>query len=520
MMSAIANSLPKPERFDLYVRKIRAICGMHSVQVGSRADLPGFMQKLLEDRHLAMDFWALVGKLSNRDGGELSDDQMLAVIVEGVAGGELSGYDRETKRNVDDLRAMLAGVDIRSPGESQVEISPFPRGETGPPGDAEWKNRVIQLPLRPPDSRAALTPEEADGGSAYRPTYSTALPAAPPVELDEELLRLELARLVQLYFDHIDKKKSKLESHLEGLTSVGTVASPTIRRSLEDPNTGKTEELNSWPGGKSRLVLEPDTFLPERNEHSTPVSLEDDPPPPGYRKAILALVFVVVFFEAAFFVYQNRLPLQREINALVQDVREKTGMATPPNLTPLPRAPIGEDASAAQPEQSNQSSEQSTRQGVSTPPPAKTGATNTPGLAASPASRVAGDRVNSSSPRKATTDHAAVQAEQESSDVISLTDLAGAVLVPPAVMEDNLVVSRVPAYPEAAKIDGIEGSVVIQAIISTDGTVKRAHVISGDSHLRNAALEAVYRWRYRPYLLNGRPVDVTTNITVDFDLDR
>jgi TonB family protein len=514
MMSAIANSLPKPERFDLYVRKIRAICGMHSVQVGSRTDLPGFMQKLLEDRHLAMDFWALVGKLSNHDGGELSDDQMLAVIVEGVTGGELSGFDRETKRNVDDLRSMLAGVDIRNPEESQVEIAPFPRGETVPQGEAEWKNRVIQLPLRPPDSRATFTPEEADAESAYRPTYSAPLPATPPMELDEELLRLELARLVQLYFDHVDKKKNKPEP--EGLTSVGTVANPTIRRSLEDPNTEKAEELNFWPGGKSRLVLEPDSFVPERSELPIPVSLEDDPSPPGYRRAILALVFVVVFFEAGFFVYQNRMPLQREISALVQDIREKTGMATPSNLSPLPRAPIEEDVSAAQPEQSNQSSRKSTRQRVSTPP-AHIGVSNTPRRAASSGSRAPGD--NSTTARNATTDRTAVQSE-EPSDVISLTDLAGAVLVPPAVMEDNLVVSRVPAYPEAAKIDGIEGSVVIQAIISTNGTVKRAHVISGDSHLRNAALEAIYKWRYRPYLLNGRPVDVTTNITVDFDLDR
>ena len=87
-------------------------------------------------------------------------------------------------------------------------------------------------------------------------------------------------------------------------------------------------------------------------------------------------------------------------------------------------------------------------------------------------------------------------------------------------MEARLVDSRVPAYPDSAKIQGVEGSVVMQAIISRDGTVKRVHVLQGDSRLRNAAIEAVYKWRYRPYLLNGQPVDVATTITVDFNLDR
>jgi TonB family protein len=105
-------------------------------------------------------------------------------------------------------------------------------------------------------------------------------------------------------------------------------------------------------------------------------------------------------------------------------------------------------------------------------------------------------------------------------DGISSSELAGAVRVAPAVMETKLVDSRLPVYPDSAKIQGVEGSVVMQAIISRDGTVKRVHVIQGDSRLRNSAMEAVYKWRYRPYMVNGQPVDVATTITVDFDLDR
>ena len=86
-------------------------------------------------------------------------------------------------------------------------------------------------------------------------------------------------------------------------------------------------------------------------------------------------------------------------------------------------------------------------------------------------------------------------------------------------MEANLLASRVPVYPEVAKEDHIEGPVVVQALISKDGVVDRVHVIEGNPRLRSAAAEAVQKWRYKPYLLNGKPVEVATTITVDFSLD-
>jgi TonB family protein len=102
---------------------------------------------------------------------------------------------------------------------------------------------------------------------------------------------------------------------------------------------------------------------------------------------------------------------------------------------------------------------------------------------------------------------------------LSPGETANAVKVAPAVMEANLLASRVPAYPETAKERHIEGPVVVQALISKDGFVDRVHVIEGNPQLRNAAAEAIQRWRYKPYLLNGHPVEVATTITVEFELD-
>jgi TonB family protein len=85
-------------------------------------------------------------------------------------------------------------------------------------------------------------------------------------------------------------------------------------------------------------------------------------------------------------------------------------------------------------------------------------------------------------------------------------------------MAENLITSRVPAYPEAAKAQEIEGPVVMEVVVATTGAVKQVHVINGDRHLRAAAEESVLKRRYRPYLLNGTPVEVATIVRVDFRL--
>jgi TonB family protein len=85
-------------------------------------------------------------------------------------------------------------------------------------------------------------------------------------------------------------------------------------------------------------------------------------------------------------------------------------------------------------------------------------------------------------------------------------------------MEANLISSRVPVYPEAAKAMEIEGPVLLDVVISRTGAVDYARVIEGDSHLRAAAEEAVRKWRYKPYLINGRPVAAVTQVRIVFRL--
>jgi protein TonB len=84
--------------------------------------------------------------------------------------------------------------------------------------------------------------------------------------------------------------------------------------------------------------------------------------------------------------------------------------------------------------------------------------------------------------------------------------------------EGDLVKKVLPAYPPLARSARIQGTVVLQAMISKQGTIENLRLSSGHPLLAPAAIEAVRQWRYRPYILNGEPVEVDTQITVNFSL--
>jgi TonB family protein len=73
-----------------------------------------------------------------------------------------------------------------------------------------------------------------------------------------------------------------------------------------------------------------------------------------------------------------------------------------------------------------------------------------------------------------------------------------------------------PDYPAAAKKAHIEGTVVLHAIIGKDGTVERLEYVSGPTELADSAMDAVKKWRYKPMTLNDQPVEVDTEISVQF----
>jgi periplasmic protein TonB len=102
--------------------------------------------------------------------------------------------------------------------------------------------------------------------------------------------------------------------------------------------------------------------------------------------------------------------------------------------------------------------------------------------------------------------------------------IRGTTVVPPRIQriiisnpsEAMLLKKVVPEYPQIARITGVQGDVKLHAIIAKDGTIQSLTVTGGHPMLVEAAKQAVQQWRYRPYMLNGEPIEVETVITVTF----
>ena len=102
--------------------------------------------------------------------------------------------------------------------------------------------------------------------------------------------------------------------------------------------------------------------------------------------------------------------------------------------------------------------------------------------------------------------------------MVSVRPAPGLLHVSTGVSQGMLLAPIRPVYPVVAKAGGVQGVVIVEAVISRTGTIESLHVVSGPLMLQNAALDAIREARYRPYRLNGEPTEVETTITVNFRL--
>jgi TonB family protein len=103
---------------------------------------------------------------------------------------------------------------------------------------------------------------------------------------------------------------------------------------------------------------------------------------------------------------------------------------------------------------------------------------------------------------------------------IVLTTSAPPPTIPSVVLAGKIIKKTVPEYPFYARQQHIAGTVLLSAIISKQGTIADLDVVaSPDATLTSSAIDAVKRWTYQPYLLNGQPTEVDTTITVNYNLN-
>jgi len=95
----------------------------------------------------------------------------------------------------------------------------------------------------------------------------------------------------------------------------------------------------------------------------------------------------------------------------------------------------------------------------------------------------------------------------------------GPIRISGGVLQVNRVSFVAPEYPADAKVAKLSGQVVLHVVISKTGSVERAQVVSStNSIFDQAAMDAVQQWTYRPYRLNGDPIEVDSTVTINFQL--
>jgi protein TonB len=102
--------------------------------------------------------------------------------------------------------------------------------------------------------------------------------------------------------------------------------------------------------------------------------------------------------------------------------------------------------------------------------------------------------------------------------VVPVKAATSPVRISSGVSSGMLIAPIRPIYPSIARVAQVEGTVVVEAVISRAGTIESLHVVSGPAMLRQAALDAIRVARYQPYRLNDSPTEVQTTITVNFRL--
>ena len=115
-------------------------------------------------------------------------------------------------------------------------------------------------------------------------------------------------------------------------------------------------------------------------------------------------------------------------------------------------------------------------------------------------------------------------ADKEISNIMTSTPVSVPKPVPQSIkvsqgVSQGLLIKKVqPSYPAQALAMRMQGAVQLQATINKDGSVSNLKVLSGEAILSRAAMDAVRQWKYKPYFLNGEPVEIQTQIVVNFKL--
>jgi len=474
-------------------REFVAVCARHNVPYGELNCLPTLLRELKVNKHFAMHFWSVVAGMTDKQAAQ--PEAVLAAIVEAVAGqtpAEVREAGPAQRILLERLQRLISGQDVEPEEVAEIgQATHAPAAQTVP-SSGRTPTAVPAAPAEDvlPIRRAPHSKRRR--GAKHRPIdHEPIAPVTNPAWTRDESLRLVLVP---------EPPAAESTNNMAGEPLLTRGVRPQLRRAgtppVPVPLSGYAEEGSH----RSRAV------------------------------GVFAVAAVIALLAGGSYVYRHGGATQIHVNQIV----DRLGASVRAGYDSAVAAWSGKPAKNAA--DTSGSSNTTTPSAVQPPAPvtAPSTASSSPATSApapgpsaaaapvpqtiSPAQSPAPKaRPTGLTPEQSMAITAAYNQQREGLDLAATPpESGGLVQVPEGEMNAHLVSSRVPVLPDDARANGVTGVVRMQATISRNGYVSRLHVLQGPTELRPPAIAAVSAWRYRPYLVNGQPMDVSTIITVDF----
>ena len=551
VMAFFSGSQETISRFGSYIDELQDLFRTSGVPFGEPDNFFAFARKLQDDTQLR-DNLSLLNKSVMVRESEVSLRTLLTILAIASGGPDVVTTEREIGPPVNLIIDFLISAGGCSPISAEHPDSPCSESAIDLAEHSVWLHRSPDHPPREAQSDT-ITGEEA--GEELIP-HSTFDSPPDPVRagshdvhmLTESLSRLELNSLqIKFHLDSIDQRITRMEPRLENIPPLGLPAAPqpSSERAgsrVSDQNRAKFSATVPPPPQHSNPHSDHDpgvanqqgvanrqelvTKEAEANQETEP---ENEPEPEQNPQATRNLVVLTQPWTRSWTTSRHPLPSGKQYllqifllgaALLLADMvywrlgHDTTLAKSAPASKPLPPSA---GSPPAQPQKPSAT--------VPTLPPG----TNSQYAIATKQSKTSAPTRFAPSPPSASNKIPVNVATDTTSGAVSPrvpaprtstrwspTALSGQpVNVSSDIMAANLLSAPKPSYPKLASLTHMQGDVVMQAVISKKGTVENLHVIKGHHLLRGAATSAVRTWRFRPYTVDGIPVEVATTVSVD-----
>ncbi|NYF52584.1 energy transducer TonB [Tunturiibacter gelidoferens] len=562
-MTFFSDSQETISRFGEYIDELQDFFRSSGVAFGVPDNFFTFARRLQKDTQLRADLSVLAKTFMERE-SQVSLRTVLTILAVASGGPDVATSDREISLPVNLIIDFLISVGGCSRISAEHPDSPCSESIVDPDEHSLALDR--SSPDHPPLAThhdtfiSDTTPDQGSQELILQPAFASSLdPIAADSHanvniLTESLTRLELSSLeVKFYLDSIDQRISRMEPRLENIPSLVLPAAPqphsqNVTPHVRDANDAKFSAAvppltrhDDSDSNRDPLQATRQNEVRKNVEANQANEPKHDPEPKKFwqtkkfplafaqpwtrskhlfssgRQYAFPILLLCGVLLLAGLVYRRLGRDTAQANAVPVSETLPPSADSLPHETQKPSAVFTTD-----PSNTTSRSVAKSDQSVNPRSPIATRQSSTTASSSFDPSPSSAPAYSESSAEVATDTTAGTDARSPEPAPRAATRWTPSVLsnrrvnVSSGVMAANLLSAPKPTYPKLASLTHTQGNVVMQAIISKKGTVENLRVLKGHRLLRSAATSAVRTWRFRPYLVDGVPVEVATIVSVDF----